>query len=205
MIEILIGKIYSISENKVILNCAGVGYSLTISSLTQSSLNAVGEEQTLNCVMTVREDDISLFGFTEENEKQMFLFLNSVSGIGAKSAIKMLSMLKYDRIFSAIVNNDSTLLSQAPGVGAKTAKKIILELKDKLNKSEIALSMGQSINSAISNKSSSNKNSLEAIMALVKLGYSNNDATAKVNKIVRKLGDKLTTQTIITNVLKERS
>ena len=205
MIEILIGKIYSKSENKVILNCGGVGYSLTISSLTHSSLKAVGEEQTLNCVMTVREDDISLYGFSEENEKQMFLFLNSVSGIGAKSAIKMLSMMKYDRIFSAIVNNDSTLLSQAPGVGAKTAKKIILELKDKLNKSELALLMGQSINSVISSKSSSNKSSLEAIMALVKLGYSNNDATAKVNKVVRKLGDKLTTQTIITNVLKERN
>ncbi len=205
MIEILIGKIYSKSENKVILNCGGVGYSLTISSLTHSSLKIVGEEQTLNCVMTVREDDISLYGFSEKNEKQMFLFLNSVSGIGAKSAIKMLSMMKYDRIFSAIVNNDSTLLSQAPGVGAKTAKKIILELKDKLNKSELALSMGQSINSVISSKSSTNKNSLEAIMALVKLGYSNNDATAKVNKIVRKLGEKLTTQTIITNVLKERN
>ncbi len=205
MIEILIGKIYSKSENKVILNCGGVVYSLTISSLTHSSLKIVGEEQTLNCVMTVREDDISLYGFSEKNEKQMFLFLNSVSGIGAKSAIKMLSMMKYDRIFSAIVNNDSTLLSQAPGVGAKTAKKIILELKDKLNKSELALSMGQSINSVISSKSSTNKNSLEAIMALVKLGYSNNDATAKVNKIVRKLGEKLTTQTIITNVLKERN
>lgn len=205
MIEILIGKIYSKSENKVILNCGGVGYSLTISSLTHSSLKIVGEEQTLNCVMTVREDDISLYGFSEKNEKQMFLFLNSVSGIGAKSAIKMLSMMKYDRIFSAIVNNDSTLLSQAPGVGAKTAKKIILELKDKLNKSELALSMGQSINSVISSKSSTNKNSLEAIMALVKLGYSNNDATAKVNKVVRKLGEKLTTQTIITNVLKERN
>jgi len=205
MIEILIGKIYSKSENKVILNCGGVGYSLTISSLTHSSLKTVGEEQTLNCVMTVREDDISLYGFSEKNEKQMFLFLNSVSGIGAKSAIKMLSMMKYDRIFSAIVNNDSTLLSQAPGVGIKTAKKIILELKDKLNKSELAHSMGQSINSIISSKSSSNKTTIEAIMALVKLGYSNNDATAKVNKIVRKLGDKLTTQTIITNVLKERN
>ncbi|MBN2857070.1 MAG: Holliday junction branch migration protein RuvA [Candidatus Delongbacteria bacterium] len=197
MIEILIGKILHKEPGKAILNCGGVGYSVNISSYTYSALKEVNEEQMLHTVFKVREDDMSLFGFADKKEKEMFTVLSSVSGVGSKTAMQLLSDIKYDRLFNAIVTADVTLISQAHGIGKKTAQKIIFELKDKFGKSD-----DMAFLNAL-NKTESSPNS-EASAALVRLGYKNSDANSIVSKIVREKGKETSTQEIIRIALQER-
>ena len=113
MIEMLIGTILYKEPGKVILNCGGVGYSASISSYTYSGLADINGHQVLHTVFKVREDDMSLFGFADKKEKEMFIILSSVSGVGSKTAMQLLSDIKYDRLFNAIVTADVNLISQA--------------------------------------------------------------------------------------------
>ena len=163
MIEMLIGNILYKEPGKVILNCGGVGYSTSISSYTYSALGEINEQQILHTVFKVREDDMSLFGFADKKEKEMFIILSSVSGVGAKTAMQLLSDIKFDRLFNAIVTADVTLISQAHGIGKKTAQKIVFELKDKFGKSDDMAFLN------VLNKTESSPNS-EASAALVRLG-----------------------------------
>ena len=197
MIEMLIGNILYKEPGKVILNCGGVGYSVNISSYTYSSLADLNEQQILHTVFRVREDDMSLFGFADKKEKEMFIILSSVSGVGAKTAMQLLSDIKFDRLFNAILTADVTLISQAHGIGKKTAQKIVFELKDKFGKSD-----DMSFLNAL-NKTETSPNS-EASAALVRLGYKNSDANSIVSKIVREKGKDTTTQEIIRIALRER-
>lgn len=197
MIEMLIGNILYKDTGKVILNCGGVGYSASISSYTYSGLGEINEQQILHTVFKVREDDMSLFGFADKKEKEMFIILSSVSGIGAKTAMQLLSDIKFDRLFNAIVTADVTLISQAHGIGKKTAQKIVFELKDKFGKSD-----DMAFLNAL-NKTETSPNS-EASAALVRLGYKNSDANSIVSKIVRENGKEISTQEIIRIALQER-
>lgn len=197
MIEMLIGNILYKEPGKVILNCGGVGYSASISSYTYSGLGEINEQQILHTVFRVREDDMSLFGFADKKEKEMFIILSSVSGVGAKTAMQLLSDIKFDRLFNAIVTADVTLISQAHGIGKKTAQKIVFELKDKFGKSD-DMSFLNTLN-----KTETSPNS-EASAALVRLGYKNSDANSIVSKIVREKGKDISTQEIIKTALQER-
>jgi Holliday junction DNA helicase RuvA len=197
MIEMLIGSILYKEPGKVILNCGGVGYSASISSYTYSGLAELNEMQTLHTVFRVREDDMSLFGFADKKEKEMFIILSSVSGVGAKTAMQLLSDIKFDRLFNAIVTADVTLISQAHGIGKKTAQKIVFELKDKFGKSDDMSFLN------VLNKTETSPNS-EASAALVRLGYKNSDANSIVSKIVREKGKDVSTQEIIKTALQER-
>ena len=197
MIEMLIGNILSKEPRKVILNCGGVGYSVNISSYTYSELAEINEQQILHTVFRVREDDMSLFGFTGKKEKELFIILSSVSGVGAKTAMQLLSDIKYDRLFNAIITADATLISQAHGIGKKTAQKIVFELKDKFGKSD-DMTFLSSLNSTETSPNS------EASAALVRLGYKNSDANSTVSKIVREQGKDISTQEIIRIALQKR-
>jgi Holliday junction DNA helicase RuvA len=132
MIAHLRGKILSKHPNQLILETAGVGYEVNISVPTFSELPAAGSEVALHIHTHVREDVISLYGFLRPAEKQLFEKLMTVSGIGAKLAITILSGMAADELATAIRGNDLARLTRIPGIGKKTAERMVLELRDKL-------------------------------------------------------------------------
>lgn len=133
MISFLIGTIEDKQENSLLLDVGGVGFEMSISSNTFSALPMVGESVKVLTYMSVREDDISLFGFSSKEEKDLFIKLISVSGIGPKVAISILSGLTLNALSIAIANKDVKMLSKIKGLGAKTAERICVELKDKVS------------------------------------------------------------------------
>jgi Holliday junction DNA helicase RuvA len=133
MIAFLRGRLLAKSPNRAIVECAGVGYDATISVATFTSLPPEGAEARLHIYTHVREDQIALFGFAEPNEKRMFEKLLTISGIGPKLAITVLSGIDTDRLVAAIRAGDHATLTRIPGIGKKTAERVVLELKDKLD------------------------------------------------------------------------
>ena len=133
MIAHLRGRLLSKTPNQAIVECAGVGYDITISVATFSALPSEGAEATLHIHTHVREDQLALFGFSETQEKRLFEKLLSISGIGPKLAITVLSGIAADRLVTAIRSGDHATLTRIPGIGKKTAERVVLELKDKLD------------------------------------------------------------------------
>ena len=132
MIAHLRGKLIAKHPNQAIVEAAGVGYDVTISVPTFSELASVGSEVALHVHTHVREDAIALFGFLHPEEKQLFERLLSVSGIGPKLAITILSGMAASEMVAAIKGNDVAKLTRIPGIGKKTAERMVLELRDKL-------------------------------------------------------------------------
>lgn len=169
MINYLVGEIVLKSENLVILEVNGIGYELNVSMFTLDNLPQTGSVSRVFTYMHVREDEISLFGFSSIDEKNVFLKLISVSGIGPKVALAILSGIKLSDLMVAIKTGDVKLLSTVKGLGKKTAERIVLELKDKISvvgfDSEVA---GENIaNESIID---------EAREALIALGVNKNEA-----------------------------
>ena len=133
MISFLVGVIEEKGDNSLIIDVNGVGYLVNVSSTTLISIGQVGERAKIFTYMAVREDDISLFGFSSQEERGLFNQLITVSGIGPKMAIGILSGLSISDLTVAIINEDVKLLSKIKGLGKKTAERLCLELKDKLS------------------------------------------------------------------------
>ena len=133
MIAHLRGLLLSKSPNAVIIDCNGVGYELAISIATFTELGAEGTETKLHVHTHVREDALALFGFAELTEKRLFEKLLTISGIGPKLAITVLSGINSERLVGAIRAGDHATLTKIPGIGKKTAERVVLELKDKLD------------------------------------------------------------------------
>lgn len=131
MINRLIGKVLEAKNGVVVVSCGGVGFEVNV---TDSALNSfhVGQDATISTYMSVKEDSITLFGFASSEEKQMFLNLISISGIGPKMALSILSGSTSEQLALAIVSGNVSVLSKIKGVGKKTAERIVLELKEKL-------------------------------------------------------------------------
>ena len=155
-----------------VIDCGGVGYKLTVSFITSESLmSKLGKQVKLYTHLAVREDGIELFGFGSYEEKECFNRLTSVSGIGPKAAMSILSTMTPDKLAVAICTEDKKAIAKAPGIGAKSAARIILELKDKMSKemvgdSTISLDNTPSASTFVSNSAFS-----EAAEALSVLGY----------------------------------
>jgi Holliday junction DNA helicase RuvA len=162
MIAHLRGKLLAKHPNQVIVETAGVGYDVTITVPTFSDLPAVGAEVALNIHTHVREDAIALYGFLRPSEKVLFEKLITVSGIGPKLAITILSGMPADEMVSAIRGNDIARLTRIPGIGRKTAERMVLELRDKLPQAVPAAAM---TTPAISPTEE------DVLSALVNLGY----------------------------------
>lgn len=139
MISFLIGIIEEKSEGKLVLDVNGVGYELAISNSTLVSLPQIGETVKISTYMAVREDGVYLYGFSSREEKELFMKLITVSGVGPKVAIGILSGLNLSDLTIAIMREDVTLLSKIKGLGKKTAERICLELKDKVNSATLPL------------------------------------------------------------------
>lgn len=167
MIAFIEGKVSEILENGIIISNNGIGYYVIMPSSDISSLNS-GEEIKIHTHLQVSEDNLSLYGFLSKSSLDMFRLLLSVSGIGPRNAIAVLSAVSVDDLVFAIAGEDEKKICSAPGIGPKTARRIILELKDKVDINE-SLSSGSAQNTA----STGNKN--DAVLALNALGYNNSD------------------------------
>jgi len=164
MIAHLRGLLLSKTPNQAVLECAGVGYELAISVATFSALAGEGTEASLHVHTHVREDQIALFGFTEPQEKRLFEKLLTISGIGPKLAITVLSGISAERLVLAIRGADHAALTKVPGIGKKTAERVVLELKDKLDDMAVATPTGSSApHYGIAGD--------DALSALINLGY----------------------------------
>ena len=133
MYSFISGIIEEKQENLIVLNNNGIGYELFVSLMTTNNCGTIGDELKLYTYLYVREDCMQLFGFNNRQEKDMFLSLISVSGIGAKTAIQMLSSLSVPQLVNAIIIGDVKSIASIKGIGKKTAERIILELKNNLN------------------------------------------------------------------------
>lgn len=173
MIYSLKGKLIHIDGNTAVVECSGVGYCCNITLTTYNDLkNYLNQEVMLYTHLNVREDAITLFGFSQKFEMECFKLLTTVSGVGAKVGITILSTLEPEQVMSAISSGNSKILTCAPGVGNKLAQRIILELKDKVNKRQ---SFGDSAISFEAQNLSINENAIKASEALIALGYSQAD------------------------------
>ena len=152
----------------IVIDVGGLGYKVFMSDLAIEKIGKIGETVKVYTYYRVREDDISIFGFQTNEELRMFELLVSVSGIGAKTALTMLSVIEPSNFALAVISEDISTLTQIPGIGAKSAQRIILELKDKLKKEEnISKNNDIEIKTAISKDNKVE----EAIAALQVLGY----------------------------------
>lgn len=176
------------------LECGGVGFEICATNSVLSNLPLENESMKVYTFMNVKEDEMSLFGFASMEEKQLFLKLISVSGVGAKTAIQILSMAKFNDIVSSILTEDSSVIASVKGIGKKTAERIVLELKDKLNPYEYILPMEQI------GKPQVEPNELQdAITALTQLGMRQIEAST-IARQVAKEGDNA--EDIISKVLR---
>ena len=180
MIYCLTGKVVKKTLDTVVLSCGGVGYLAQVTSSVAGVLPAVGGEATLYTVMNVTENDVSLFGFASEAERECFLLLISVSGVGPKVGLAILNVLTPDRIALAISAGDHKALTAASGVGPKLAQRIALELKDKMGRGRVE---GVSLSDVSHAAAVPAAGASQAIAALVSLGYSQSEAALAVAKI----------------------
>jgi Holliday junction DNA helicase RuvA len=179
MIAHLRGRLLSKTPNQAILECAGVGYDVTISVATFSALPGEGAEATLHIHTHVREDQIALFGFSETQEKRLFEKLLTISGIGPKLAITVLSGIDSSRLVTAIRSGDHATLTRIPGIGKKTAERVVLELKDKLD--DLAVSIPAPAGGPHHGPAGD-----DALSALVNLGYARPIAQKAIETAITK-------------------
>ena len=201
MIGRLRGVVVAQGEDWLILDVGGVGYEITCSSRVLASLAAHAGELTLSIETHVREDQIRLFGFQNEAERQWFRLLQSVQGVGARVALSILGTLAPQDIANAIALQDKASVSRAPHVGPKLALRIVTELKDKAPVLSLAqVSMPGAGGKGGAPASSANA---EAISALVNLGYQQIQASVAIAAASRELGADATTAELIRRGLKE--
>ena len=182
MIYSLNGTIIHTEPTIVVIECGGVGYKCLVTMNTLRALPKTGENAFIYTQMLVREDAVELCGFSEKDELNCFKLLTSISGVGAKVAVAILSELRPEQLALAISLGDSKTLTRASGVGNKLAQRIILELKDKLKK--LGISSGSDKNAAAADLSvQSTGNISQAVAALAVLGYSPDEVMPFMNGI----------------------
>lgn len=199
MIAFIIGEVVELEENSVILDHQGMGFFAYVPSSVSNRVS-YGEQIRLYTHMSVREDDISLYGFLSQDDLKTFRMLLNVNGIGPKAALGVLSALSADELRFAVLADDVAAISKAPGIGKKTAQKMILELKDKFNLEE---AFEQKLLHNQSETVSVEKNTeavSEAIQALSALGYSSADALRAVKQIENK--ENMTVEQVLKAALK---
>ena len=182
MIYCLTGKIVKKSMSAVVLSCGGVGYYAQCPASVAGALPGVGKEATLYTVMSVTENDVSLYGFATEEQQACFEMLTAVSGVGPKVGLAILSVMEPQRVALAISAGDHKAFKAASGVGPKLAQRIVLELKDKVAKGFVDGISLEDVAGAASDAPAS-QSSAQAIAALVSLGYSQSEAALAISKL----------------------
>ncbi|EGT3604806.1 Holliday junction branch migration protein RuvA [Clostridium perfringens] len=194
MYEYIRGQFQGISKDYVVIELNNIGYKIFTSGNTMSNMPKVGDEVLLYLEQIVREDFIGLYGFTTREELEMFKLLLSINGVGARAALSLLSISTVNNLKYAIMMGDEKHITRAPGIGKKTAQRIILELKDKLKPDELTSEEGQLIE-GINDNSDYSFNINETLSALMALGYTEKEAQKALEKVDKTLS--------IENMIKE--
>ena len=180
MIYCLTGKILKKTLDTVVISCAGVGYAAQVPTTTAEALPAAGHEATLYTVLSVSENDVALYGFASEDQRACFKLLTSVSGVGPKAGLAILSILTPEKVALAASSGDHKAFTAASGVGPKLAQRIALELKDKVGK---GLATGTGFAAAGTAAPPPASASAQAVAALVSLGYTASEASMAVARV----------------------
>ena len=196
MFAYLTGTVENIGESSLVLDVGGTGYELLTSSSTLSRLSGNQSQVKIYTHLQTRDDGLFLFGFFDKEEKEMFLLLINVTGVGPKAAINLLSALSPQQITLAIVTGDVAALSKAQGIGKKTAERLVMELKDKVKGSD----GGSALNPQISVSLVTDGAKQDSVDALVSLGYGRSEAVKAVLEVA--LAD-MNVETIIKAALRK--
>ena len=183
MIAFLKGTIEDITENSLVLDVNGIGYEVLVPGQLLDMLEGIGQELKIYTYMQVREDAVVLFGFLTRDDLAMFKMLIGVNGVGPKAGLGILSALGTEELRFAVLADDAKRIAKAPGIGAKTAQKIILELKDKLDLAEVfeqKLNADRQQEAAVSVGSDMVQDAVEALVAL---GYGSTEALRAVRAV----------------------
>lgn len=198
MLHYIKGILTMKQESQIVLEAGGLGYEVTVPANSGVYLAHEGDEITVFTAMMVREDDVSLYGFGSKEELDTFRKLITVSGVGAKAAIAILSAMPLGEVHQAIILEDAKSLTRANGIGKKTAERIVLELKDKFGYLEdAALTAGSDVSLTAAGDGTDNRT--EAVNALISLGYTKGEA---VNALAAVKESDLTVEEYIKQALK---
>lgn len=200
MISYLIGEVAEITSNSVIVEVNQMGFEVLVSATTLDRIPGNGKQVKLHTYFNVKEDVMQLFGFLTKEELEMFRLLISVNGIGPKAGLGILSGLSVSELRFAILADDAKTISRAPGIGPKTAKKLILELKDKLNLEDMLQNPTGTDLQGDGTVFAENKVTQDAVEALVSLGYSGSDALRAVRKV--KILEEMEVEAVLREALK---
>ena len=179
MIYSVKGEVVHTEANLAVIECGGVGYACRTTFTTLSKLKGIGSQAKLYTYLNVSQDDVSLFGFYDQQELKCFRMLLTVSGVGPKAALSVLSDIPPEKFALTVATGDYKAITKAKGIGAKTAQRIVLELKDKIAKEQ--LSDASSVDFAAVSEAVSGGATGEAIAALVVLGYSQAEAATVIS------------------------
>lgn len=197
------GTLAEVAEDAVVVEAGGIGYNIKVSTATAELLPGVGNEVKIYTYTLVREDAFALFGFLTRDDLEIFKKLIAVNGIGPKGGLAILSVMGADDLRFAVMAGDAKAIAKAPGIGAKTAERVILELRDKISLEDTLKGLGEPVAAAGAGALAQGGDNLmkrEAIEALVALGYSASDATAAVKKV--EIAEDTTSETILKLALK---
>lgn len=198
MISYIRGELVALESDKAIVDVQGVGYGIYMPEQSLSLLGPLGCEVKIHTYLNVREDALQLFGFLTRDDLEVFRLVIGVSGIGPKGGLNILSCLSADELKFAVLSGDAKAICAAPGIGKKTAEKLIIELKDKLNLEEMLKPQSTaSVDVPVDGRG--NDIQAEAVQALVALGY----GSAESLKAVRQVTDYTTVEDILKEALKK--
>lgn len=200
MIAYIKGILTEIYEESIVLEQGGIGYDIQIPASVFDELPPCGSEVKIHTYHYVREDAMSLYGFLSRDDLNVFRLLLTVSGIGPKGALGILSTITPDNLRFAILSDDSKTIAKAPGIGTKTAKKLIIELKDKLSLSE-ALELSKEHMATSESETPAENIRAEAVEALTALGYSGAEALRAVKQV--ELTEDMTVEELLKASLKK--
>ncbi len=197
MYSYISGTLEEVREDYVVVDNHGIGYRILVPLRIHEELPAIGSHVKIYTYLHVREDAFLLYGFSSQDEIAMFTLLLNVSGIGPKGALALLSSYSANDIRFAVVSEDDTLLSKASGIGKKTAQRLIIELKDKVDLEEVVPSSGGAEPVPYGGNSAVRR---EAMEALVALGYSSSDAAKVLSGI--EISEETDVETVLKQALK---
>ena len=199
MIEQIQGALVKKTPTFCVINCGGIGIGVNITLHTYKKMSDLNQAAELLTYLHVREDVLQLFGFSEEQERDFFRQLISISGVGPRLAMTILSGLSVQELRNALLSGDIERLTKVPGVGRKTAQRVILEMKEKLDMPESDI-----ISVLPSFKKEQQAIIDEAFQALMTLGYKQSDAKSSLEKVIKKYGEDLNIEDLIKYALREK-
>ena len=199
MIAYVKGELSEVTEETIVVENSGIAYEIMVPFSVMNQLPSLGSQVKIYTYMYVREDAMKLYGFLRKDDLNVFKLLITVNGIGPKGALGILSIITPDDLRFAVLSDDVKTISKAPGIGLKTAKKLIIELKDKLKLEEAFETKLSHTEETIVGVNIENIRT-EAVMALVALGYSNVDALKAVRQV--KLTETMTVEELLKKSLK---